>query len=116
MSDVGESSVFDTGLQLERTALAWQRTLLALAVASLAVGRGLATVMGPASWVIAGAGLAITVTLFVIVRRRYVAAHLHLTRIDAKSLPNDARLVAVCAAVGVVAGVAALAFVMFGLR
>lgn len=116
MNDAGEASVFDAGMQLERTALAWQRTLLALAVASLAVGRGLATVIGPTSWMIAGAGLAITLTLFVIVRRRYVSAHLHLTRIDAGSLPSGALLIAACAAVGFAAGVAALVFVVLGLH
>ncbi len=112
MTESRAASVFDTGLQLERTTLAWQRTLLALAVASLAVGRGLETAVGPASWVAAGVGLAITLTLFLIVRQRYVSAHRHLTLTDRSSLPHDARLIVVCAALGFVAGIAALAFVL----
>lgn len=110
------STVFDAGLQPERTALAWQRTLLALAIASLAIGRGLEPALGPGAWVAAGVGLAITVTLFVVVRRRYLQAHRHLTIVDAASLPTDARLIAACAALGLVAGVAALGFVVVSAR
>jgi hypothetical protein len=111
-----EGRVFDEGLQLERTALAWQRALLTLAAASLAIGRGLETAIGASSWLIAGAGLTVTLTLFVTVRRRYVAAHKHLTTIDSTSLPSDARLIAACALLGLVAGIAALAFVLHAAR
>jgi uncharacterized membrane protein YidH (DUF202 family) len=108
----GEGRVFDEGLQLERTALAWQRTLLTLAAASLAIGRGLEVAIGATSWVIAGAGVTVTLTLFVTVRRRYVGAHKHLTTIDATSLPSGGRLITACALLGLVAGMAALVFVL----
>ncbi len=109
---VTSESVFDEGLQLERTALSWQRTLLSLAVASLAVGRGLELVIGPTSWVVAGLGLAVTVTMFVVTRRKYLQAHRHLTTVDADSLPHGGRLIMGAAAVSVVAGLSALAFVI----
>jgi Domain of unknown function (DUF202) len=104
--------VFDEGLQLERTALAWQRTLLSLAVASLAVGRGLELIIGPASWAVAAVGLGVTVTMFVVTRRKYLQVHQHLTTIDADSLPHGGRLITSAAAVSVAAGLSALAFVI----
>lgn len=105
-------SVFDEGLQLERTALSWQRTLLSLAVASLAVGRGLELVIGPTSWVVAAVGLAVTTIMFVVTRRWYLQAHRHLMTVDAASLPHGGRLVTGAAAISVVAGLSALAFVI----
>ena len=104
--------VFDEALQLERTALSWQRTLISLAVASLAVGRGLELVIGPASWVIASSGLGMTVTMFVVTRRKYRQAHEHLTMVDAESLPRGGRLIASAAVASIVAGLSALAFVI----
>ena len=109
---VKSARVFDERLQLERTALAWQRTLLSLAVASLAVGRGLEPVIGPASWAVASVGLGVTVTMFVVTRRTYLQVHQHLTTIDAHSLPHGAHLITSAAAVNVVAGLSALAFVL----
>ena len=107
-----ERGVFDTGLQLERTALAWQRTLLSLAAGSLAIGRGLLPAMGATSWILAGVGVTTSVVLFVVTRRRYAAAHKYLTAVDATSLPTDARLIAVCAVFGLLTGLAALTFVL----
>lgn len=109
---VTSERVFDEGLQLERTALAWQRTLLSLAVASLAVGRGLEPIIGPASGVVAAAGLGSTITLFVVTRRNYAQAHRHLTTITADSLPHGGGLIASAAVISVVAGISALAFVI----
>jgi uncharacterized membrane protein YidH (DUF202 family) len=65
----------DEGLQMERTALAWRRTALALSVATLAVTRTLSELVG--SWALTLAGvLHIVVVVFVIVahRRRDLAA------------------------------------------
>ncbi|GEK16583.1 DUF202 domain-containing protein [Cellulomonas persica] len=45
------------GLALERTRLAWRRTALGLAAGSVAAGRLLQDVVGPASWLVAAAGL-----------------------------------------------------------
>ena len=107
-------SIFDAGAQLERTALSWQRTMLSLAVASLASGRGLEPLLGPASWLLAALGVGISIAVFVITRRRYLQAHYHLTTVDAQSLPGSATLVVATAAVALVAGVAALVFVLTG--
>lgn len=106
---MNDERVFDEGLQLERTALSWQRTLLALAVASLAVGRGLELVIGPASWVVA---VTVTVVMFVVTRRKYLRAHRHLTTIDPDSLPRGGLVITGAAALSLVAGLSALAFLL----
>ena len=105
-------SVFDRGLQLERTALAWQRTTLTLAVGSLVAGRVLLPVLGLSSWVIGATGLAVSVTLFVLARRRYSRAHHHLTQVDGQSLPGDGWLIGACAALCVTGGLTGLVFVL----
>lgn len=106
-------SVFDRGLQLERTALAWQRTILTLAAGSLIAGRVLLPVFGLTSWAIAGAGLTVSVVLFVLVRQRYTRAHRHLTEVDERSLPGEGGLIVLCAAMCAAGGLAGLAFVLF---
>lgn len=105
----GEERVFDEGLQLERTALAWQRTLLALVVGSLALGRALQPLIGGVSWVGATLGVTVSIIGFVLARRRYVAVHRHLTT-DPVSLPGGGALIAATALVVVGIGLAALAF------
>ncbi|MEP7369783.1 MAG: DUF202 domain-containing protein [Dermatophilaceae bacterium] len=107
-----DESVFDEGLQLERTALSWQRTLLSLAVASLTVGRGLDLVVGPASWLLAAAGVGVAITMFVVTRHKYRQAHRHLTTVDSGSLPHDGRLIIGAVAITLMAGLSALAFVL----
>lgn len=84
--------VFDPGLQPERTALAWQRTILALGVAALAASRGLLPLFGASSYVIAGAGLAVIVAILIATDRRYRAVHRHLTTVDSSTLPSGGRL------------------------
>lgn len=71
--------VFDTGLQAERTALAWQRTALAMAVGAVGAGRLAAPVLGAASLVLAGAGLLQALAVAVTAHRRYRAVHASLT-------------------------------------
>jgi putative membrane protein len=51
------------GAQPERTALAWRRTSLSVAVGSLVAGRVLEPWFGPAVWVLAVAGLVVAVAL-----------------------------------------------------
>jgi len=107
MSDADR--VFDEGLQLERTTLSWQRTLLALVVASLAAARGLQPLLGDASWLVAGLGVAAGIAGSILARRRYVAAHRHLLD-DPVSLPGGAVLLAITAIGTLGIGLAALAF------
>lgn len=106
------SQVFDSGLQPERTALAWRRTLLSLAVAFLAGGRILLDQLGVWSYAIAGVGLAVVAVLAISTERRYRLTHRHLTEVDRGSLPHDGALVAGTAAVTALAGLAALVFVL----
>lgn len=58
---------FDPGLQPERTALAWRRTALGLAVGSLAAARLLGGQLGG---LLGGVGLAVAFALFEAARRR----------------------------------------------
>lgn len=90
-------TVFDPGLQPERTELAWRRTALALGGASLIAVRLLPAVLGSPWWALIGlAGLLASGVLWGGARRRY-------RRIDAAlagrgSLPGGALLamLAVC--------------------
>ena len=50
---------FDPGLQPERTALAWRRAALSLAVGSLACGRLLQPAVGGVAWLLAVVGVAL---------------------------------------------------------
>ena len=104
--------VFDAGLQLERTALAWQRTLLAVAVGSLAAGRGLEYLVGPLAWGFAALGLGTAIGMAVVVRRRYLRAHRHLVSVDPSSVPGGAVLVALCALVVAGVGVVAMTLIL----
>jgi uncharacterized membrane protein YidH (DUF202 family) len=61
----------DPGLQPERTALAWQRTGLALAGASVVVARLTFSTVGILAFVAALSGLAHAVMVFVVQRRLY---------------------------------------------
>ena len=110
MSEALPDRVFDAGLQLERTALAWQRTLLSVAVGSLAASRGLEYLIGAPAWGFAALGLGSVVVMSVVVRRRYLRAHRHLISVDPSSMPGGAILVALCAAI--VAGVGLIALML----
>lgn len=58
-------------------------------------------------------GLAVTGTMFVVTRRKYPQAHRPLTTVDANSLPHGGLLITGAAAISVVAGLSALAFVIY---
>jgi len=107
-----DPAAFDPGFQLERTALAWRRTLLALSAAFIAGSRVLLDQLGAFSYGVAGLGLLAVVVLACIVERRYGAAHRHLTRVSRVSLPHDGALIATVAAITVFAGMVALLFVV----
>ena len=73
------SRPFDAGLQAERTALAWRRTALAVAVASLAALRILPEVLG--SWALIPAALiaGVAFVALLLTQRRYRRMHTILT-------------------------------------
>ena len=62
--------IVDPGRQPERTALAWRRTTLALAVGAVVSFRLLPPVLGLWSIGVGVAGLALSVTVWVLARRR----------------------------------------------
>jgi uncharacterized membrane protein YidH (DUF202 family) len=98
---------FDPGLQPERTALAWQRTGLALAAGALAGLRILPSLVGPAAFVFAAGGLALAIAVVVLARKRYRRAHEHLTQGSGAGLP-DGGLPALTAFLTVLVGLGAL--------
>jgi putative membrane protein len=105
--------VFDAGVQAERTALAWQRTALALAVAAVGVGKLAASSLGPVAVVIAALGLAQALAVSSIAGRRYQAVHQWFTdRGDFAGIPDGGWSIAAMTASGVVVGLLALLFVL----
>ena len=70
---------FDAGLQPERTALAWRRTALAVAVASLAALRILPEVLGLWALIPAALGAGVSFVALLLTHRRYRRIHTMLT-------------------------------------
>lgn len=65
------ATLFDPGLQPERTELAWRRTALALGVGSLVALRLLPVALGHEAWALCGvAGVAASALLWIASRRR----------------------------------------------
>ncbi|WP_432506092.1 DUF202 domain-containing protein [Kineococcus arenarius] len=64
------STVFDTGLQVERTALAWRRTALALVVVSLGAARLLPQQLGAGAVVLGVVGAVAGASVHVLATRR----------------------------------------------
>ncbi|MBH0099776.1 DUF202 domain-containing protein [Salinibacterium sp. NSLL150] len=71
---------FDAGLQAERTALAWQRTVLSFAIAALVSARLLLNTVSIGSYAVAALGLIMTAVLFWVGHRRYRAVHTTLVQ------------------------------------
>ena len=65
------TSPADKGMQAERTALAWRRTALSVAVGSLIGMRVLPPQLGPLGYAVAALGLVWSVDLALTARRRY---------------------------------------------
>ena len=78
---------FDVGLQPERTALAWQRTALALSVAFLVTARLLAHESSSLALAVGGAGILVALALLAAGQRRYRTSHVALTSASATRVP-----------------------------
>jgi hypothetical protein len=110
MSDGGRR--FDPGLQPERTALAWRRTGLAVAVGAIAGARVLFPALGVGALVVGTLGLGLAALLIIGSTRRARLAEACLLRDgDLVSGPGGRVIAAVCIACTAV-GVAALAVVV----
>ena len=96
------STLFDPGLQPERTELAWRRTALAFGVGSIVAMRLIPAVFGSAWWVLVGvAGLLAAGALWVFAEQRYRAVNVILRRDgDRGRMPGAGLLLALtlCAA------------------
>lgn len=99
---------FDPGLQPERTALAWRRTALAVAVGSLVASR-LVDLAG--AWLLAVAGAALGLGMLLAARRRAVRIDRALRTDGNLAAGPGAGLIAATTVVAVVAGVAGLVLV-----
>ena len=99
--------LFDPGLQPERTALAWRRTALAVAVGAVAGARLLAPALGAAAVAVALLGLALAALFLFGSTRRARRAQDALLRDGHLAAGPGGRLLAVvsiaCTALGVVA-------------
>jgi len=108
-------SVFDAGLQAERTALAWRRTALAMSVAAVGAGRLALPVLGLAALLFAALGLVQALLVAEFSWRRYRTVHTSLTdRGDLTGVRAAGVPIAALACSGVLVGVLALAFVLAG--
>jgi uncharacterized membrane protein YidH (DUF202 family) len=96
---------FDPGLQPERTALAWRRTALSVAVGSLAAGRLLEPLLGGVGWVLAAAGIALGFGMVLAARRRAAAVDRALAATGDLRAGPGASLLAAAAVVAVLVGV-----------
>ena len=101
------------GVQSERTALAWQRTSLALAVGALGAGRLLEPLIGGVAWVLAGLGVLAAVLLARTGRHRTSAWSAVLDSASHSAGPGGGIVVATALGVGLL-GAAALAVVLVG--
>ncbi|MGO4535234.1 DUF202 domain-containing protein [Leifsonia sp. 2MCAF36] len=91
------STVFDQGLQPERTALAWRRTGLALLGGSLVAARILPETLGAWAAIPGLIGVAAAASLLYAIHRRYRQQHQRLTAEGDRSPIAGGRLVAAMA-------------------
>jgi len=106
-------TLFDAGLQPERTELAWRRTSLAIGVGSLVALRLLPVALDAPGWAFVGlAGLLAAAILFLASRRRARAVNVALRDAgDRAALPGGALLGALALLV-TLAGAAGVSLVL----
>ncbi|NYE95125.1 putative membrane protein [Psychromicrobium silvestre] len=109
----GESRVADAGLQAERTALAWKRTVLTLTAGSVATGRALLPLFGTGSYLIGTLGLLAGIALWLGADRRYRALHSALIKPTGPLLPGVGLVAVSCAVVCLCCGLGALVLILF---
>ena len=76
----GEDSPFDSGLQVERTLLAWRRTTLSVAVVSAAGVRFTGPAVGVAAIALGAAGVLLALAAYLFTGVRYRQIHRSLQR------------------------------------
>ncbi|KUM37664.1 DUF202 domain-containing protein [Arthrobacter sp. EPSL27] len=100
---------FDAGLWVERTALAWRRTALAVAVGSLMALRILPEILGLWAFIPTALGAGVAMVALGLTRRRYRRIHTILTASESERVAlSGGALPAILAAVTVAGGVLAL--------
>ena len=108
---------FDSGLQAERTALAWRRTALAMSVASVGAARLAAPDLGLLAVVLGALGLFLAALVAVLARHRYRAVHVSLHgRQDLLGVRHAGLPIAAMAGSGVLVGILALGVVLGAAR
>lgn len=107
-----EDGVYDSGLQTERTLLAWRRTCLAFGVASLVAMRFTVDAAGVLAVFagVTGAGLAVAAYVAAAIGYRRANAALHTTG----SLDHGAAPIALATAAALVLGAACAGYVVLG--
>lgn len=106
-------TLFDAGLQPERTELAWRRTAIASAVGSLVALRLLPEALADPWWSLVGvAGLAASAGLLLAARHRHRAVIAALARDGDRAALPDARLLAVSVGMVVASSLVGLALVL----
>ena len=99
---------FDPGLQPERTALAWRRAALSLAIGSLACGRLLGPAVGGLAWLLAVVGVALGAGLLLAASRRAAMIDRTLHTYGDLAAGPGAGLLATVAVAAVLVGVVGL--------
>lgn len=109
-----DAGVFDPGLQLERTALAWRRTGLAMGVGALAALRIFPALYGPAAFIPAGIAVALAAAVLIAAQLRYRREHSALlaTADTQRAALSGGALPALVASATLLFGVVAAAFLL----
>lgn len=95
---------FDAGLWVERTALAWRRTALAVAVGSLAALRILPEILGSWAFIPAALGAGVAMVALGLTHKRYRRIHTILTTSESERVEVNGGVLPALLAVATVAG------------